>query len=124
MAKTKTLKMQDIKNVETNSRRKGVQNFADLAGEETHRRFDNMIDQTIYIVKLEIMVSEKYGGGYKVYFKDMPGEKATYDCSVFGEYPCRQLDNLYQSTNDGSRISLDSPVRTNIRPAGKSYKFE
>ena len=116
--------MSDVKNVTPGSRRNGVQNFSDFAGEETHKRFDKMIDETIYIVKLETMTSDQYGGGFKVYFKDIPGEKLTYDCSVFGAYPAQQLANLYQATNNGERISLDSPVRTVIRSAGKSYKFE
>ena len=124
MPKVKTLKMIDFKNVTPGKRRSGVQNFSDFAGEETHKRFDQMIDSTIYIVKLDTMTSEQYGAGYKVHFKDIPGEKVTYDCSVFGEYPCQQLANLYQLTNNGERISLDSPVRTVIRAAGKSYKFE
>ena len=104
--------------------KKGVQNFADFQGEETHKRFDTMIDQTIYIVKLEPSASDTYGGGWKVYFKDIPGEKATYDCNVYGQYVVPQLDSLYQMTNNGERISLDSPIRTTIRKAGKTYKFE
>jgi len=124
MAKSKVTKPNQFGETKTGTRRNGVQQFADFMGEETHKRFDKMIDNTIYIVKLQIMASDQYGSGYKVYFKDIPGEKATYDCSVFGEYPVKQLDQLYQMTNSGARISLDSPVRTVIRSAGKSYKFE
>lgn len=120
----RNLRMSDIKETGTRRTTKGVQNFSDFAGEQTHRRFDEMIDQTIYIVKLEPMTSDTYGAGFKVYYKDIPGEKATYDCSVFGKYPCEQLVNLYTMTLEGSRISLDSPIRTVIRAAGKSYKFE
>lgn len=120
----RNLRMTDIQSTGTKRTHKGVQNFADFAGEQTHRRFDEMLDQTIYIVKLETMTSDTYGAGFKVYYKDIPGEKATYDCSVFGKYPVEQLANLYTMTLDGSRISLDSPVRTVIRAAGKSYKFE
>ncbi len=124
MSTKRNLKMSDVKNVDGNKRRTGVTNFSDYAGEEIHKRFDQLIDSTIYIVKLEIMTSETYGAGWKVYFKDLPGEHATYDCSVFGTYPCQQLQNLYDATNEGRRISLDSPIRTVIRAAGKSYKFE
>ena len=122
--KPATLKMSDIKQSGMGKSRNGVQNFADFLGEETHKRFDTMIDQTIYIVKLEPSGSDTYGTGWKVYFKDIPGEKATYDCNVYGQYVVPQLDSLYQMTNNGERISLDSPVRTTIRKAGNSYKFE
>lgn len=124
MAKAKTLKMTRVKNIDGNARRKGVQNFADFQGEETHKRFDTMIDNTIYIVKLEPSFSDTYGEGWKVYFKDIPGEHVTYDCNVYGQYVVPQLKILYDLTNSGARISLDSPVRTVIRKAGKTYKFE
>ena len=123
-AKPKTQKAKDVKDITTIRKRKGIQNFSDFQGEESHKRFDTMIDQTIYIVKIAPVASDTYGPGYKVHFKDIPGENATYDCNVYGQYVVPQLDNLYAATVQGSEISLDSPVRTTIRKAGNTYKFE
>ena len=122
--KSKTQKAKDVKEIPYIRHKKEVQNFADFQGDESHRRFDQMIDETIYIVKLEISASDTYGPGFKVYFKDIPGAKQTYDCNVYGQYVVPQLENLYQATVQGSEISLDSPVRTTIRKAGNTYKFE
>ena len=122
--KSKTKKASDVKDITPRRSRKGVQNFADFQGEESHKRFDTMIDQTIYIVKIDPVASDTYGPGYKVHFKDIPGAKQTYDCNVYGQYVVPQLDNLYAATVQGSEISLDSPVRTTIRKAGNTYKFE
>ena len=122
--KPKTQKAADVKDITPRRSRKGVQNFSDFQGDESHKRFDQMIDQTIYIVKLEISASDTYGPGYKVHFKDIPGAQKTYDCNVYGQYVVPQLDNLYAATVKGSQISLDSPIRTTIRKAGNTYKFE
>lgn len=101
-----------------------VQSFADFLGEPTHKRFDQMLDQTIYIVKLEVQASDTYGSGFKVHFKDMPNARDTYTAACYGQYVVPQLEALYQATNEGKRISLDSPIKTTIRKAGNTYKFE
>lgn len=101
-----------------------VQSFADLVGEGSHKRFDQLLDQTIYIVKLEIQASDTYGSGFKVYFKDMPNARETYTAACYGQYVVPQLESLYQVTNEGKRISLDSPIKTTIRKAGNTYHFE
>ena len=124
MVKSKALRMSDIKPVGNSKRKTGVQSFSDFQGEASHKRFDQMIDETIYIVKIQVMTSESFGLGYKLHFKDMPNAQATYTAAVFGQFPVEQLDNLYHLTNSGERISLDSPVKVTIRAAGKSYKFE
>jgi hypothetical protein len=116
--------MANIKNLDNNRSRKGVQNFADFAGDPTHVRFDEMIDQVIYIVKIEPQTSEKFGSGFKVWFKDLPNAAATQDAAVYGQYVVPQLENLYNLTNKGNRISLDSPIKTTIRQAGRTYRFE
>ena len=122
--KAKTLKMSDVKDVKGTRRHKGVQIFGALVPEKTAYRLDQMIDQTIYIVKLERKFSDNYGDGFVVSFKDMPNAAETCTAGVFGEFPVQQLNGLYQATVDGSQISLDSPVKTTIRQAGKSYRFE
>jgi hypothetical protein len=104
--------------------KRGVQNFADFAGQSNHVRFDEMIDQTIYITQLDILASDQYGSGYKVHFKDLPNAAQTMTAGVFGKYPIEQLDNLYKMTHDGKLISPETPVRTKIVQAGKTYRFE
>jgi len=122
--KQKTLAMSDVKQIGGVKSRKGVQTFANIVPDAPKYRFDQMIDQTIYIVKLEPKFSDNYGDGYVVSFKDLPNAAETCTAGVFGQFPAKQLDMLYQATNGGSRISLDSPVKTIIRQAGKSYRFE
>lgn len=124
MAKPKTLKMSDIKQTGGSKRRTGVQNFADIVPQEENKHFQDMADQTIYIVKLERREGTQYGNGYVVSFKDLPNARDTYTTGVFGEYPTKQLDSLFAMTHEGRTISLDSPVKTTIRQAGKTYKFE
>ena len=106
------------------SKHKGVQNFADFVGESSHKRFDEMDGQTIYIVKLEVFPSDKFGAGYRVHFKDLPNARETYTASCFGEYIVPVLDNVYKLTHDGKMISLDSPIKTTFRKAGRTYRFE
>lgn len=101
-----------------------VQNFADLQGEATHRRFDEMIDETIYFTALENMKSDQYGDGYKVHFKELPNAKETFTAACFGQYIVPVLDGLYASTNQGENITEQNPVKVIIRKAGKSYRFE
>lgn len=106
------------------SRKHGVQNFSDFTGETNHKRFDEMIDQTIYIVKIEPLASDTFGQGYRVHFKDLPNARETYTASVFGQYTVPQIENVYKLTNKGSRVSSDSPIKATIRKAGRSYRFE
>ncbi len=106
------------------ARKAGVQSFGDLVPDKPAYRFDQMIDQTVYIVKLEKKFSDNYGDGFVVSFKDLPNAAETCTAGVFGQFPVEQLKGLYQATNDGQRISLTSPVKTTIRQAGKSYRFE
>ncbi len=102
-----------------------VQQFKDyVTGDASHKRFDEMIDETIYIIKLEPIGSDTYGPGYKVWFKDLPPAKETYTAACFGQYVVPQLEQLYHATHDGKTISLSSPVRTVIRKAGNTYHFE
>jgi len=124
MTKANTLNVNSIKSVGTQSKKHGVQNFADYQGATTHYRFDQMLDQTIYIVNLERMSSENFGSGFKVFYKDLPNTRDTYDCCVFGAYPVQQLESLYTLSHDAATISYESPVKTTIRAAGKSYRFE
>jgi len=104
--------------------KKGVQNFGDFAGTSLHVRFDEMTGQTIYITQLETMGSDTFGPGYKVHFKDLPDASQTQTAAVFGKAPREQLDNLYKMTHDGKLIASDSPIRTKIVQAGKTYRFE
>lgn len=115
---------QSLQEVGTKRKLSGVQSFANLVPEKPSYRFDQMIDQTIYIVKLERKFSDNYGDGFIVTFKDLPNAAELCTAGVFGEFPVQQLNGLHQATNEGSRISLDSPVKTTIRQAGKSYRFE
>lgn len=123
--KTKQAKATNYEQVtQGGKRRAGVQNFSDFASDDTHVHLQDMADQTIYIVKLEPLASDEYGAGFKLWFKDLPNAKATSTAGVFGQFPVAQLENLYNLTNKGERISLTSPVKTIIRKAGKTYRFE
>lgn len=125
--KQKTLQVKNIKHVDTNKRRSGVQDFGDLVPEDVKTNFGSFAGRTIYIVKLEPKSSPNYGEGYVVSFKDFPNAAETMTTGVFGVIPAKQLDALWQATNEGHRISLDSPVATTIEEVptskGMSYKF-
>ena len=124
MPKAKTLQMKDIQTVGSNPRRKSVRNFQELVPPASAYRLDEMIDQTIYIIKLEEKPGTQYGDGFIVTFKDLPNAAEICNAGVFGQFPVKQLQALYAATVQGSEISLTSPVKTTIRQAGKSYKFE
>lgn len=101
-----------------------VKNFSDLVGEGLHVRLDEKIDETIYLVGLEPMESESYGDGYKIHFKELPNAKDTYTAACFGTYVVPSLDQLFNATDEGESITEDAPIKTTIRKAGRSYKFE
>lgn len=124
MAK-KPSKTSNFDQIATQGRKtKGVQNLSDFMPDPTHRRLDEMIDETIYIWKIEPMGSDQYGEGFKIHFKDMPNAVASYTAAIFGEYVKPQIEAVYVATNKSSRISLDSPVKATIRKAGRTYRFE
>lgn len=115
----------NFEQIKGGSRRKqGVQNLADFLPENDHKRLDEMIDQTIYIWKIEPQTSEKYGEGFKIWFKDLPNARDSYTASIYGQYVVPQLNAVWVGSNKGSRISLDSPVKATIRQAGRTYRFE
>ncbi len=106
------------------ARRSGVQNFGDLVAAGNHVRLDEYDGETIYISKVEPIKSETYGEGFKITFKDMPNAKDTYTASSFGQGPVAQLAELYRMTNEGKRLSSDSPIKTKVVKAGRTYRFE
>lgn len=112
------------KKLEGRNTLKGVQNFSDFVGDDSHKRLDEMIDQTIYITKIEPVTSDTYGAGYRIHFKDLPNARDTYTASIFGQYTVPQIERVYKLTNNGSRVSSDSPIKATIRKAGRSYRFE
>jgi len=103
---------------------KGVQSFAQFVPANEHKRFDEMIDQTIYITKIEPLFSDSFGEGYKLWFRDLPNAKAEYTAAVFSQFVVPVLKNMYILTHDGKQINLDNPVKATIRKAGKSYRLE
>lgn len=100
-----------------------VQNFSDYNIDDAHVRFDEMIDATIYIVKLELLTGTQFGDGFRVHFKDLPNAADTQTASCFGVGITPQLKSLYNLTHDGKLISLTSPIKAKIIQAGRSYKF-
>lgn len=106
------------------STRKGVQNFGDLVAAGNHVRLDEYDGETIYIGKIEPIHSETYGEGFKITFRDMPNAKDSYTASSFGQGPVAQLAELYRMTNEGKRLSSDSPIKTKVVKAGRTYRFE
>lgn len=128
MAK-RNLKMSDIKpakGAKATGKVRGykVQKFSDYQPESDHKRLDQMIDQTIYIIKIEPLASEEYGSGFKLWVKDMPNAKDTYTVACFGAYVVPVLDNLYNLSHKGKLINPENPVQTTIRKAGRTYRFE
>lgn len=119
--KPKTLNVSSIKGPRKG---KGVQSFSAFQSEQGHRKLTDYFDRQIYIVKIEPLHSDEYGEGYKLYFKEAPKAKETLTAAIFGQYVVPQLDDLYQLSHQGKLISLDSPVETTIRKAGKTYHFE
>lgn len=118
--KTKTSKKRTPKD---GGRKGNVQNFADFQNDNSHKRFDEMVGQTIFIIKLEPLKSKTFGNGYRVHFKEERGSPDTFTGSVFSKYVVPQLDNVYALTNNGSRLSITSPIKATIEQAGKSYRF-
>lgn len=102
----------------------GVRAFAEFVPDSTHKRLDEMIDQTIYIVKIEPLSSDAYGEGMKIWFKDLPNARETCTAACFSSFVLPSLQNMYTLTHDGAQISLDSPIKATIRQAGKSYRLE
>lgn len=123
----KTLKVSQIKTVSPSSKRKGVQDFGDLVPESVAHQLLEYAGTSIYIVKLEQKFSNNYGDGYIVHFKDFPNSTEIMTAGCYGSVPAKQLDALFQATNGGSRISLDSPIGARIvevpTTKGMSYKF-
>lgn len=103
-----------------------VKRFGDIvpSGDEFHRKFTDMYDQTIYIVNIDPIFSDQYKDGYRVYFKDMPNEQDTYNATCFGTYVVPQLKRLYDVTHNGGKLLPNTCVQTVIRQAGNTYRFE
>lgn len=104
--------------------KKGVQLLSTYYTEEPFYRLDEMIDQTIYIVKLKKLQSEQFGDGFKIWFKDLPNAKETGQCATFGMNTVRILQQVYANSHEGAWISLDSPVKITVRKAGRSITLE
>jgi hypothetical protein len=103
----------------------GVKNFADVVpASDKHRRFDEMIDQTIYIVNIEPMFSEQYGAGFRIWAKDMPNEQDSFTVASFSQYNRDQLQALYNATHNGDKLLPNTCVKAVVRAAGKSYRLE
>lgn len=107
----------------TSAKPKVVEGAAYLESED-HRRFDEMIDQTIYVTKIDPLASDQYGAGFKVWFKDMPNEKGVMTASTFGAGPVAQLSGLYEQMRKGGSIPSGVYVKLTIKAAGRSYRFE
>lgn len=101
-----------------------VVNGANYLQTEEHYRFDEMIDHTIYVTKIDVLASDQYGTGFKVWFKDMPDEQGIMTASTFGAGPCAQLVTLYEAMKKGGTIPPGTYVKLTIRQAGRSYRFE
>jgi hypothetical protein len=102
-----------------------VKNFADVVpATDNHRRFDEMIDQTIYIVNIEPMFSEQYGAGFRIWAKDMPNEQDTFTVASFSQYNHDQMQALYNATHNGDKLLPNTCVKAVVRAAGKSYRLE
>lgn len=102
-----------------------VKNLSDIVPDSNeHRRLDEMIDQTIYIVNIEPVHSADYGDGFKLFFKDMPNEVATYTAASFSPYNQGQLQGLYDATHNGDKLLPATCVKARIVAAGKSYRLE
>jgi hypothetical protein len=106
------------------NRKKGIQSLSDYYTAEPFYRLDEMVDQTVYIVKLEPLTSEQYGAGFKIWFKDYPNAKETGQCATFGMNVVPMLTQVYANTHDGALISLDSPIKVTVRKAGRSITLE
>lgn len=104
--------------------RKGVQTLDAFYTPEPFIRLDEMIDQSLYLVKLEPITSEQFGEGFRLYLKDYPNAAETMTAATFGMNTVRILDQVWENSNHGERISLDSPVKLTVRKAGRSITFE
>lgn len=104
--------------------RKGVQSLDAFYSAEPFVRLDEMIDQSVYLVKLEPINSEQFGEGFRLYLKDYPNAAETMTAATFGMNTVRILTQVWENSNHGARISLDSPVKLTIRKAGRSITFE
>lgn len=127
MSKTKVTKIEIHSNEPKAARRKGLQSFSALVPEDEKFKFTDHPGEVFYIVKIEKKFSDLYGDGYVVHVKDFPEAKQTMTAGVFGAIPGKQMDKLYEMTNGGIRISLDSPVPVKIEEVptkkGMSYRF-
>lgn len=124
MSPKKSLQMSDIKPIKSTRKSKALQKFGDIVIDDSHVKFQDMDGETVYITKLEILASDDYGSGFKVWFKHSPKDQLTLTAGVFGQYPVAQLEKLYQLTHNARTISPDTPVQATIRKAGQTYRFE
>lgn len=120
--KPRNLDMSTIKGGSRN--RKGVQNLSDYVEGEVSTQLSSLKDQTIYIVKLQPMKSDQYGDGFKIWYKDFPNAVDTLKAHTFGMVTVPVLDQLWHNTNEGKRISLDSPIKATVRVNGRATTLE
>lgn len=92
--------------------------------QEDHRRFDEMYDQTVYIVNIEPIKSADFGDGFKLWCKDMPNEQGTFTVSSFSQYNREQLQALYDATHNGDKLLPNTCVKAVVRQAGNTYRLE
>lgn len=115
----------DTKTIKTSGgKRKGVQNLSDYVTGSESAQLSSLKDQTIYIVKLEPMQSETFGDGFKIWYKDLPNASETLQAHTFGMVAVPALAQLWHNSNEGKRISLDSPVRATVRVNGRTTVLE
>lgn len=124
MSATKSLKMSSIKTIKPAKAAIKVREFSDFAGEPTHVKLQDHLDETLYIVKVEPISSETFGEGFRLHWRDMPNAAVTYTSSVLGDYPVQQLRGAFAQEGLMESITELSPMRVTIRAAGRSYRFE
>ena len=123
-SKPKSLNVKDIKPVKVSKSRKMREfQFSDFQPESDHRRLDELIGETIYIIGIEPQHSATYGDGYKLTCKDSPKDKETWTASCFGQYVVPSLDDMYELSHEGSDIDENNYVTTTIEKAGNTYRF-
>lgn len=104
--------------------KKGVLKFSDYVPESNHVSLSDLDGSVIYIVKLEKQHSETFGEGYKLTFKDMPGEKESRTAATYSQVLVPVLDEVFRLTHDGKLISLDTPMQAKIVVRGRAVTLE
>jgi hypothetical protein len=103
----------------TKKSRKGVQPLSNFIPVDEAVQMSSLVGETMFIVKLEPTQSDQYGEGFNVWYKETPTSKETLHAYTYGTMTVPILKMVYEQTNKGERISLDSPVRATVQQAGR-----